>query len=229
MKSKMLPFVVLAGVLAALLFASSCGNGSAVCPTCGTDKNGTVGLIAVMLVPDANGNGEPGGPFNIFDISWVDPVNHLYYVTDRIHLDVPIFSTATDIGLFAIGGDNSVAEAGNNASGCFNDAEGNYTRCGCKTMGFRLPGFFGPNGHYGGFLGGQCCASRSNNLNPLTGPNGIETSADGTILFVGNGSSHTAVFDMTATLASNGATAPTVIATLVSGTSPDYDGVAPPS
>jgi hypothetical protein len=241
MKSKMLPFVVLAGVLAAFLFASSCGNGSAVCPTCGTDKNGTVGLIAVMLVPDANGNGEPGGPFNIFDISWVDPVNHLYYVTDRIHLDVPIFSTATDIGLFAIGGDNSVAEAGNNASGCFNDAagtqiippittaQGNYTRFGCKTMGFRLPGFFGPNGHYGGFLGGQCCASRSNNLNPLTGPNGIETSADGTILFVGNGSSHTAVFDMTATLASNGATAPTVIATLVSGTSPDYDGVAPPN
>src|ERR1700730_15077514 len=241
MKSKMLPFVVLAGVLAALLFASSCGNGSAVCPTCGTEKNVTVGLIAVLLVPDANGNGEPGGPFNIFDISWVDPVNHLYYVTDRIHLDVPIFSTATDIGLFAIGGDNSVAETGNNASGCFNDAagtqiihpittaQGNYTRFGCKTMGFRLPGFFGPNGHYGGFLGGQCCASRSNNLNPLTGPNGIETSADGTILFVGNGSSHTAVFDMTATLASNGATAPTVIATLVSGTSPDYDGVAPPS
>ena len=241
MRSKMLPFVVLAGVLAAFLLASSCGNGSSVCPTCGTDTHGTVGLIAVMLVPDANGNGEPGGPFNIFDISWVDPVNHLYYVTDRIHLDVPMFSTATDIGLFAIGGDNSVAEAGNNASPCFNDlagnqiippittAQGNYTRFGCKTMGFRLPGFFGPNGHYGGFLGGQCCASRSNNLNPLTGPNGIETSADGTILFVGNGSSHTAVFDMTATLASNGATAPTVIATLVSGTSPDYDGVAPPS
>jgi len=236
MKSKMLPFVVLAGVLAAFLFASSCGNGSAVCPTCGTDKNGTVGLIAVMLVPEHNGNGEPGGPFNIFDISWVDPVNHLYYVTDRIGLDVPMFSTATDIALFAIGGDNSVAEAGNNASGCFNDAtgaqiippittaQGNYTRFGCKTMGFRLPGFFGPNGHYGGFLGGQCCASRSNNLNPLTGPNGLEANADGTVLFVGNGSSHVAVFDMTATLASNGGAAPTVIATLVSGTSPDYDG-----
>jgi hypothetical protein len=236
MKSKMLPFVVLAGVLAAFLFASSCGNGSAVCPTCGTDKNGTVGLIAVMLVPEHNGNGEPGGPFNIFDISWVDPVNHLYYVTDRVGLDVPMFSTATDIALFAIGGDNSVAEAGNNASGCFNDAtgaqiippittaQGNYTRFGCKTMGFRLPGFFGPNGHYGGFLGGQCCASRSNNLNPLTGPNGLEANADGTVLFVGNGSSHVAVFDMTATLASNGGAAPTVIATLVSGTSPDYDG-----
>ena len=241
MRSKMLPFVVLAGVLAAFVFASSCGNGSSVCPTCGTDTHGTVGLIAIMLVPEHNGNGEPGGPFNIFDISWVGPVNHLYYVTDRIGLDVPVFSTVTDIAISAIGGDNSVAEAGNNASGCFQianpapapptqiippitTAQGNYTRFGCKTMGFRLPGFFGPNGHYGGFLGGQCCASRSNNLNPLTGPNGIEANPDGTVLFVGNGSSHVAVFDMTATLASNGATPPTVIATLVSGTSPDYDG-----
>jgi hypothetical protein len=236
MKSKMLPFVILAGVLAAFLFASSCGNGSSVCPTCGTDKKATVGLINIMLVPEHNGNGEPGGPFNIFDISWVDPVNHLYYVTDRVGLDVPVFSTATDIAISAIGGDNSIAEAGNNVSPCFNDAtgtqiippittaQGNFTRFGCKTMNFRLPGFFGPNGHYGGFLGGQCCASRSNNLNPLTGPNGLEASSDGTVLFVGNGSSHVAVFDMTATLATNGSTSPTVIATLVSGTSPDYDG-----
>ena len=55
-------------------------------------------------------------------------------------------------------------------------AQGNYTRFGCKTNGFRLPGFFGPNGHFGGFVGGQCCASRSNNLNPLSGPNGLEVS-----------------------------------------------------
>ena len=243
MRSKMLPLVVLAGVLAAFLFASSCGNGSSVCPTCGTDTHGTVGLIDVMLVPEHNGNGEPGGPFNIFDISWVDPVNHLYYVTDRVGLAVPVFSTKTNIALAAIGGDNSITEAGNNASGCFQidngpgnsptqvippitTAQGNYTRFGCKTMGFRLPGFFGPNGHYGGFVGGQCCASRSNNLNPLTGPNGLEASPDGTIVYVGNGSSSVAVFDMTATIASGGATAPTVIATLVSGTSPDYDGPA---
>jgi hypothetical protein len=241
MRSKMLPFVVLAGVLAAFLAASSCGGGSSVCPTCGTDKNGTVGLIAIMLVPEHNGNGEPGGPFNIFDISWVDPVNHLYYVTDRIGLSVPVFSTVSDIALAAIGGDNSVAEAGNNASTCFDtaktatdppgstippitSAQGNYVRFGCKTMGFALPGGFGANGHFGGFLGGQCCASRANNLNPLTGPNGLETSADGTVLFVGNGSSIVAVFDMTATLASP-STPPRVIATLVSGTSPDYDGL----
>jgi hypothetical protein len=191
-----------------------------------------------MIVPEHNPNGEPGGPFNIFDISWVDPANRLYYVTDRIGLDVPAFSTVSNIALFAIGGDNSVAEAGNNASPCFVDnttsppttippittAQGNFTRFGCKTGVFRLPGFFGPNGHFGGFVGGQCCASRANNLNPLTGPNGLEVTADGNFAFIGNGSSSVAVFDMRATLA-NPATAPTVIATVVTGTSADYDGI----
>ena len=234
MRSKMLPLVAFAIVLASTLISNNCG-GPANCPTCGTDKNATVGLIDIMLVPEHNGNGEPGGPFNIFDISWLDPANRLYYVTDRIGLDVPVFNSVTDIALAAIGGDNSVAEAGNNASVCFKDAagnqvippittaQGNFTRFGCKTLNFHLPAF-GPNGHYGGFLGGQCCASRANNLNPLTGPNGLEASADGKLLFVGNGSASVAVFDMTATLASGGATPPTVTAVLVSGTSPDYDG-----
>jgi len=193
-------------------------------------------LIDVMLVPEHNGNGEPGGPFNIFDISWADPVNRLYYVADRIGLDVPVFNTITNIAISAIGGDNSIAEAGNNASACFNDSEGtqiippittaqgNFTRFGCKTMGFTLPGGFGHNGHFGGFVGGQCCASRSNNLNPLSGPNGLEVSADGNFLYVGNGSSTTVVFDLSQTITSGGSTPPTVIATLVSGTSPDYDG-----
>jgi hypothetical protein len=191
-----------------------------------------------MLVPEHNPNGEPGGPFNIFDISWVDPVNRLYYVSDRIGLDVPMFSTTSDIALWAIGGDNSVAEAGNNASTCIDSAkfpadltiippittaQGNYTRFGCKTLNFTLPGFFGPNGHFGGFVGGQCCASRANNLNPLSGPNGLEISADGNFAFVGNGSSSVLVFDLTATIANPG-TPPRVTAVLVSGTSPDYDG-----
>jgi hypothetical protein len=237
MRSKMMPFVVLAAVLMVFLVASSCGSGSSVCPTCGTTTNGSIILIDTMLVPEHNGNGEPGGPFNIFDISWVDSVNHIYYVTDRIGLDVPMFNTRTDIAMAAIGGDNSVAEAGNNASRCLDvakvpadlvtippitTAQGNYTRFGCKTLGFALNGF-GNNGHFGGFLGGQCCASRSNNLNPLTGPNGLELSADGTKMFVGNGSSNVLVLDMTATLA-NPAMPPLVIADLVSGTSPDYDG-----
>jgi len=246
MRSKMLPVAVLAAVVASFFLASSCGNGSSVCPTCGTTKNGSIVLIDTMLVPEHNGNGEPGGPFNIFDIGWVDSVNHLYYVTDRLGLDVPIFSTVTDIAVgVTIGGDNSIAEAGNNVSGCFQvanpgpfspqvippitTAQGNYTRFGCKTGNFRLAGGFGPNGHYGGFLGGQCCASRSNNLNPLTGPNGLELFADGLTAVIGNGSSHAAVFDMTQTVADIKAhvtfpTPPTVLATLVSGTSPDYDG-----
>jgi hypothetical protein len=239
MRSKMLPLVAFAIVLASTLISNNCG-GANNCPVCGTDKNATVGLIDVMLVPEHNGNGEPGGPFNIFDISWVDPVNRLYYVSDRIGLDVPMFNTVSNTALAAIGGQNSVAEAGNNASTCIDSvkfpadltiippittAQGNYTRYGCKTMNFTLPGFFGANGVFGGFMGGQCCASRANNLNPLTGPNGLEASPDGKFLYVGNGSSSVVVFDMTATLASNGATPPRVTAVLVSGTSPDYDGL----
>ena len=241
MRSKMLPVAVLAAVVASFFLASSCGNGSSVCPTCGTTSNGSIIQIDTMLVPEHNGNGEPGGPFNIFDISWVDPLNHLYYVTDRVGLDVPIFSTVTDIAVFDIGGDNSIADSGNNVSPCFVDgltgtvippitnAQGNYTRFGCKTLGFRLPGGFGPNGHYGGFVGGQCCASRSNNLNPLTGPNGLEAFPDGLTVVIGNGSSSAGIFDMTQTLADIKAhvtfpTPPTVLATVVTGTSPDYDG-----
>jgi len=240
MRPKMLPLLALVVLFGAIFVANSCSNGNATCPVCGTDKHGTIGLIDVMLVPEHNGTGEPGGPFNIFDISWVDPVNHLYYVSDRVGLAVPMFNTLTDIALAAIGGDNSISEAGNNASGCFqiNNGEGgvtqvippivsgmgNYTRFGCKTMGFILPGPFNPNGHFGGFDGGQCCASRSNNLNPLSGPNGLEVSPDGNFMYVGNGSSTVVVFDMSATVASNGATLPTVVATLVSGTSPDFDG-----
>ena len=241
MRSKMLPVLAFAVLLASVFFEVSCGSGpgNVNCPVCGTNKNGSVGLIDVMIVPEHNPNGEPGGPFNIFDISWVDPVNRLFYVTDRIGLDVPAFSSVSNIALFAIGGDNSVAEAGNNASNCLDvakgtsatvtippitTAQGNFTRFGCKTLGFQLPGFFGANGHFGGFIGGQCCASRANNLNPLTGPNGLEISADGNFAFIGNGSSSLVVFDMRPTLASN-AVAPTVIAVIPTGTSPDYDGL----
>ncbi len=95
MKFRMLPVVGFAVLLASLFLGSSCGNGvgNANCPVCGTNQNGGVNLIDVMIVPEHNPNGEPGGPFNIFDISWVDPTNRLFFVTDRIGLDVPIFST----------------------------------------------------------------------------------------------------------------------------------------
>jgi hypothetical protein len=235
MKPKMLPLLSLVALLGVMFISNSCSS-SKSCPVCGTDKNGTIGLIDVMLVPEHNPNGEPGGPFNIFDISWVDPVNRLYYVSDRIGLDVPVFSTTSNIALWAIGGQNSVAEAGNNTSLCWVDPTsgetippvtsglGNYTRFGCKTDGFRLPGGFGPNGNFGGFVGGQCCASRANNLNPLSGPNGLEITGDGNFMFVGNGSSQVEVFDL-APMISSGYTAPPVLtATIVTGTSPDYDG-----
>jgi hypothetical protein len=236
MKPKLFSWLTLVVLFGGILILNSCGGSPSGCPVCGTDKNGTIGLIDVMLVPEHNPNGEPGGPFNIFDISWTDPVNRLYYVTDRIGLDVPVFSTTTDTALWAIGGDNSVSEAGNNASVCWVDpvtgetippittAQGNFTRFGCKTNGYRLPGFFGPNGHFGGFVGGQCCASRANNLNPLSGPNGLEVSADGNFAFVGNGSSSFYVFDLAPMIASGYTAPPLLTAVIPTGTSPDYDG-----
>jgi hypothetical protein len=236
----MVPLRNLVALFGMLVLLNSCGGSSADCPVCGTQQNGPIGLIDVMLVPEHNPNGEPGGPFNIFDISWVDPVHRSYFVSDRIGLDVPVFNTVSNIALWAIGGDNSVAEAGDNASSCWVDAstkstagetippltsaQGNYTRFGCKTNGFRLPGFFGPNGHFGGFVGGQCCASRSNNLNPLSGPNGMEVSGDGNFLFVGNGSSVMFVFDLAPSIATNYSTPPLLTATVPTGSSPDYDG-----
>jgi hypothetical protein len=236
MKPKMFPLLAFVALCGVMLISNSCGSGPANCPVCGTQKNGQITLINVMLVPEHNPNGEPGGPFNIFDISWTDPVNRNYFVSDRIGLDVPVFNTVSNIALFAVGGQNSVAEAGNNTSVCWQDpvsletippittAQGNFTRFGCKTDGFRLPGFFGPNGNFGGFVGGQCCASRANNLNPLSGPNGLEVSGDGNFMFVGNGSSEILVFDLVPMISSNYAKAPTLTAVVPTGTSPDYDG-----
>jgi hypothetical protein len=247
MKPKMFPLLAFVALCGVMLVSNSCGSGPANCPVCGTQKNAQIALINVMLVPEHNPNGEPGGPFNIFDISWVDPTNRLYTVSDRIGLDVPVFSTTSNIALWAIGGNNSVSEAGNNASSCWFDpkldkpgavatippittAQGNYTRFGCKTDNFRIPGFFGPNGFFGGFVGGQCCASRANNLNPLSGPNGLEVSADGNFLFVGNGASQLLIFDLAPMLASGtvatGFAAPPLLTAVVpTGSSPDYDGL----
>ncbi len=110
---------VILGVALALSMFYTAGCGSVQgCPTCGTDKNGTVAIIDIIPVPEHNPTGEPGGPFNSFDTSWVDPVYHRFYVSDRIGLDVVVVDTIHDLALNAIGGANSVAEAGNNASAC---------------------------------------------------------------------------------------------------------------
>jgi hypothetical protein len=236
MISESLPRLAVVVLFGLLSMSAGCSSGPPGCPVCGTDVNGTVGLIDVMAVPGHSASGAPGGPFNLFDISWVDPGNHLYYVSDTVGADVAEFNTMNNIALAAIGGDSSIVESGVNASMCFQDssgnqvippittAQGNYSQYGCKTGNFRLSGFFGANGHFGGFAGGVCCGSRGNNIFPLQGPNGIETTANGKFLFAGNGASNVVVFDMAATL-TNPAVLPTVVATIVTGSPPDYDGL----
>jgi hypothetical protein len=236
MVAQFLSRIAVLALFGLVLVSTGCSSGPPACPVCGTDKNGTVGLIDVMAVPGHSATGAPGGPFNLFDISWVDPANHFYYVSDTVGVDIASFNIVSNIAVAAIGGDSSTAESGNNASPCFQDAsgnevipplttaQGNYSQYGCKTGNFRIPGFFGPNGHFGGFVGGVCCGSRGNNVFPLQGPNGIETTTDGKFLFAGNGASDVIVFDMTPTIA-NPATPPTVVATIITGTPPDFNGL----
>lgn len=231
MKARMLHIVI---VLATVILFSSCGS-QANCPVCGTTKNGTVGIIDIIPVPEHNPTGEPGGPFNSFDISVVDPTHHLFYVSDRIGLDIDVIDTNALVPVNTIGGVNAVAQAGNNASPCLTDSMGNqlipplqdnngqFTRFGCRTQGFSLPGGIGANGLFGGFPGAQCCGARANGVNPLSAPDGEVITADGKTLFVGNSSSSVVVFDLTTN-------PPTVIATVPTGQSPQWDeanGVAP--
>ncbi|MFI5090594.1 MAG: hypothetical protein ACHP7P_11090 [Terriglobales bacterium] len=229
----MRPSILLTMLLTALfVIASGCGN-VAGCPTCGTTKaDGYVDIVNIA-VPEHNPTGEPGGPFNSFDISWVDPVHHLFYVSDRIGLDIPVVDTLNNITVNAIQGFNSVSGAGFQASLCDQsilippivDVFGNFTRFGCRTGSFHLVSGFGANGFFGGFPGAQCCASRANGVNPMSGPDGLLTTPDGNFLVVGNGSSSVVVFDLTTMdLTKSPPTAPTVIATIPTGVSADYDG-----
>jgi YVTN family beta-propeller protein len=225
MRSRFYAFAVL--LLMALL--ASCGT-NANCPTCGTTKNGSFIIINTIPVPEHNPTGEPGGPFNSFDISVLDPVNHRLYVSDRIGLDVVVVDTINNIAVNTIGGSNSIAQAGVNASPCavfpngtINSippqvsAVGNFTRFACRTGTFTVPGGIGANGNFGGFPGAQCCASRANGVNPLSAPDGQVVTTDGKTLFVANGSSTVTVFDLTTN-------PPTVIAAIPTGQSPDWDG-----
>src|SRR6202167_6669895 len=131
-------------VTALFVILSGCGS-VPNCPVCGTTQNGSYGVIDVITVPEHNPTGEPGGPFNSFDISWVDSVNHLDYVSDRIGLAVVVVDTVNNIAVNAIQGTNAVTGAGNQASPCAKDAAGNdiipplisvfgnFTRFGCRT------------------------------------------------------------------------------------------------
>jgi hypothetical protein len=228
----------LAAVLALGFLLSSCGS-QPFCPTCGTTVNGAYSVINVIPVPEHNPTGEPGGPFNSFDISWFDPIQQKVYTSDRIGLDVVVTDAKNNFAVNTIGGLNQVANAGNNASPCLpgipsiisgipDPASGGLTRFGCRNRNFfaafgnKFPGF-GDNGNFGGFPGAQCCASRANGVNPLSGPDGLVVTPDGNTLFVGSGSASLVAFDLTAS-------PPTVLAAFPTGTSPAFDstsGVAP--
>lgn len=249
-------------VLLAVLFVilSGCGT-SSVCPTCGTTKYGAYANIDVIPVPEHNPTGEPGGPFNSFDISSLAPNpassgRFLDYISDRIGVAIVVIDTEQDLALDVIQGSNAVSDAGNGASPCptvpepgvvpatngaiippIIDVFGNFTRYGCRddvswesTAALTAPKFhlntgFGANNNFGGFPGAQCCASRANGVNPMSGPDGNTTTADGKVLFVGNGSSSVVVFDLTTmNLVTSPPTPPTILATIPTGVSADYDG-----
>src|SRR5277367_1821935 len=114
MRSRILLTVLLTGLF---VMASGCGSVKN-CPVCGTTSNGGYVSIDIIPVPEHNPTGEPGGPFNSFDISWVDPINHLDYVSDRIGLDVAVVDTLNDVSVNIITGFNGVAGAGDFASTC---------------------------------------------------------------------------------------------------------------
>jgi hypothetical protein len=234
---------ILLTILLTALFVILSGCGSVPnCPVCGTTSNGAYAVIDVIPVPEHNNTGEPGGPFNSFDISWISTpptggasgTDNLDYVSDRIGVAVQVIDTNTNLAVYSIAGQNGISGGGDNASPCVSisanpippivSALGNWTRFGCRTGAFHIPGF-GASGNFGGFVGGQCCAARANQVNPLSGPNGITATADGNTLFVGNGSSSVVVIDLASmNLQASPQVQPNVIAVIPTGLSPDYDG-----
>src|ERR1700758_3727272 len=110
---------ILLTILLTMLFviASGCGNVKN-CPVCGTTTADGYANIDVIPVPEHNPTGEPGGPFNSFDISWLNSATRLDYVSDRIGLDVVVIDTRQNLAVNAIQGSNSVAGAGDQASPC---------------------------------------------------------------------------------------------------------------
>jgi len=219
MRSRILLTVLLTALF---VIASGCGNVKN-CPVCGTTTADGYADIVNIAVPEHNPTGEPGGPFNSFDISWINSATHRDYVSDRIGLAVVVVDTNQNIAINAIQGSNAVTNAGNAASPCDPsippqvDVVGNFTRFGCRNAPFHLYSGFGANGNFGGFPGAQCCASRSNGVNPMSGPDGEEVTPDGKTLFTAVGNASVAVFDLTAT-------PPSVLAAIPTGTSGDYDG-----
>jgi len=227
MRSRILLTVLLTALF---VIASGCGDVKN-CPVCGTTTADGYADIVNITVPEHNPTGEPGGPFNSFDISWINSATHLDYVSDRIGLAVVVVDTINNVAVNAIQGVNAVTAAGNQASVCdpsippIADVVGNFIRFGCRNAPFHLISGFGANGKFGGFPGAQCCASRSNGVNPMSGPDGEEVTPDGKTLFTAVGAATVVVFDLsTMNLTTNPPTPPNVLATIPTGTSADYDG-----
>ncbi|MGA2921959.1 MAG: hypothetical protein ABSE28_12685 [Candidatus Sulfotelmatobacter sp.] len=151
----MRPRILLSILITALfVIMSGCGT-TPNCPTCGTTINGAYAVINTIPVPEHNATGEPGGPFNSFDISTIAPNpavsgHYLDYISDRIGLVMQVIDTSQDVAVFSIQGSNAVAGAGNGASGCAQipatnttsaldiippviDVFGNFTRFGCRS------------------------------------------------------------------------------------------------
>jgi hypothetical protein len=122
MRSRIAKIILEVMMVVALGFLlNSCGS-EPYCPTCGTTVNGAYGVINVIPVPEHNPTGEPGGPFNSFDISWFDPNLQRDYVSDRIGLDIVVVDAKNNYAVNTIGGQNEVANAGNNNSVCIGPA-----------------------------------------------------------------------------------------------------------
>lgn len=224
--------ILLTTLFTAWLFIMVGCGGTANCPTCGStnDGQGYTDILNIP-VPEHNPTGEPGGPFNSFDISWINTATRLDYVSDRIGLAVVVVDTTQNLAVFALQGSNAVTGAGNNASPCdpsippLISVYGNFTRFGCRNPPFHLASGFGANGNFGGFPGAQCCASRGNGVNPMSGPDGEEVTPDGNVLFSGNGSSSVVVWDLsTMNLNTNPITPPNILAVIPTGVAADYDG-----
>ena len=123
----MRPRILLPILLTALFVIMSGCGGVKNCPVCGTTKADGYAVIDVMPVPEHNPTGEPGGPFNSFDISVTDSVNHRFFVSDRIGLDVAVFDTQQDVAVNFFSGANGVAGGGVTASSCATDDPAAHT------------------------------------------------------------------------------------------------------
>ena len=85
--------------------------------------NGSYAIINVIAVPEHNPTGEPGGPFNSFDISSIAPDPGVSRTLLGLHFRPHRLGRRRDryqhdIAVNAIQGSNAVAGAGNGASPC---------------------------------------------------------------------------------------------------------------